>query len=114
MKERPLIIITDGHSTREAAVLHCVAEGVHVFQLQSHTTHCTQPLDVSVFPVFKNKWNEVFDQYCVNCPDLKNGVDRATVTRLIKGSYTRITVLIACHLVPFESAFRPNIIMFGF
>ena len=83
--ERPLILITDGHKTRDAATLQCAMDDVHVFQLHSHSTHLTQPLDVSVYPVFKRSWSAVFDNYCMQQKNLCNGVDRATVTKLITG-----------------------------
>ncbi|MEK6900833.1 MAG: hypothetical protein AABX37_00655 [Nanoarchaeota archaeon] len=96
VKERPLIIVTDGHKTRDAAALYCAGENVEVFRLQSHTTHCTQPLDVSVFAVFKQKWNKDFDTFCAESKDLNNGVDRATITALVKGSSMLLYVLNSC------------------
>ena len=90
VKERPLILITDGHSTRDTATLQCALDDVHVFQLHSHSTHITQPLDIGVYPVFKRFWNEEFDKYCMEQKDCKNGVDRATVTKLIAGIMTNV------------------------
>lgn len=88
IKERPLILVTDGHKSRDGATLQCAIDDVHVFQLHSHSTHMTQPLDVAVYPVFKKSWSATFDKFCIEQPSLRNSVDRSTVTELIAGMTT--------------------------
>ena len=52
---RPCVLLYDGHSTHVTCDVIEAArqEGVHLFVLPPHTSHCLQPLDVSVFSPFK-------------------------------------------------------------
>ena len=52
---RPCVLLYDGHSTHVTCDVIEAArqEGVHLFVLPPHTSHCFQPLDVSVFSPFK-------------------------------------------------------------
>ena len=55
VKTRPCILLYDGHSTHVTFDIIETArkENVHLFVLPPHSSHCLQPLDVSVFSPFK-------------------------------------------------------------
>ncbi|KAJ8915367.1 hypothetical protein NQ315_008254, partial [Exocentrus adspersus] len=57
-KERPLLIIYDGHSSHTSIDLVelAIENNVTIIKLPPHTTHVLQPLDVAVFKSLKNSW----------------------------------------------------------
>ena len=56
---RPCLLLYDGHSTHVTVdVIQAAREqGVHLFVLPPHSSHCLQPLDISVFGPFKKSLN---------------------------------------------------------
>lgn len=62
---RPLLLLLDGHSSHYS--LECIREasleGVIIFCLPPHTTHITQPLDVSAFHALKVYWDSECDKF---------------------------------------------------
>lgn len=62
---RPVLLMLDGHSSHYN--LECVSEasleGVILFCMSPHTTHITQPLDVSAFHSLKALWDAECDKY---------------------------------------------------
>ena len=52
---RPCLLLYDGHSTHVTFDIIDSArkENIHLFVLPPHSSHCLQPLDVSVFSPFK-------------------------------------------------------------
>jgi hypothetical protein len=55
-EESPVLLILDGHSSHiELECLeYCSEKHIHLMCLPPHTSHVTQPMDVSVFGPFKN------------------------------------------------------------
>ena len=55
----------DGHSSHynPSTIKIAAAQQVILFSLPPHTTHTTQPLDVSAFGVLKQRWDEQCQQY---------------------------------------------------
>ena len=61
----PALLLLDGHlSHYDPDTIHYVAtQGVIVTCLHPHTTHISQPLDVSFFKALKTYWSEVCHRY---------------------------------------------------
>lgn len=59
-KERPLLLIFDGHASHVSVKLIEIAmrENITLLKLPPHTTHFLQPLDSLPFGVFKKSWDE--------------------------------------------------------
>lgn len=59
-KERPLLLLFDGHSSHVSIELIKLAkqENICLLKLPPHTTHLLQPLDAVPFGTFKKKWDE--------------------------------------------------------
>ena len=62
---RSVLLLLDGHSLHyEPDTIHLAAnQGVIVLYLPPHTTHVSQPLDVSFFRPLKVYWSEACHQY---------------------------------------------------
>ncbi|CAB3244885.1 unnamed protein product [Arctia plantaginis] len=58
--ERPVLVIYDGHSTHVSLKLVelALAKEITIIKLPAHTSDLLQPLDVSVFKSFKQKWDQ--------------------------------------------------------
>lgn len=58
-ENRPALIIYDGHSTHiDAEVIDtAIREDITILKLPPHSSHLLQPLDLSVFKSFKDKWD---------------------------------------------------------
>lgn len=58
--ERPVLVIYDGHSTHVSLDLveTALAKDITILKLPAHTSDQLQPLDVSVFKSFKQKWDQ--------------------------------------------------------
>ena len=67
---RPVLLLLDGHSSHyEPDTIRCAAEeGVVILCLPPHTTHVSQPLDVSFFKPLKLYWSEVCHRYMQDNP----------------------------------------------
>jgi hypothetical protein len=60
VKERPLLMIVDGHSTHVNLQARKLARenNVSILKLPSHTSDRLQPLDINCFSPLKNNWNK--------------------------------------------------------
>ena len=69
-RERPLLLILDGHSSHYCpdTIRLASEESVIVFTLPPNTTHLTQPLDKGVFGPLKAIWKETCHSFLVNNP----------------------------------------------
>ena len=67
---RPLLLLLDGHSSHynPSTLKMASKEKIIVFCLPPHTTHISQPLDVSCFSALKRAWHEACHQYTVQNP----------------------------------------------
>ena len=67
---RPVLLLLDGHSSHyEPETIHYAAsQDVVVLCLPPHTTHVSQPLDVSFFKPLKVYWSEVCHRYIQDNP----------------------------------------------
>ena len=67
---RPVMLLLDGHSSHyEPDTIRLAAtEGVVVLCLPPHTTHVSQPLDVSFFAPLKSYWSNACHQYVQENP----------------------------------------------
>lgn len=67
---RPVILLLDGHSSHYEpdTIRFAAKEGVVVLCLPPHTTHVSQPLDVSFFKPLKSYWSEACHQYMQDNP----------------------------------------------
>jgi hypothetical protein len=65
VKERPLILIFDGHKTHISLPLIKLGQDnqVSILKLPSHTTSLLQPLDVACFKPLKNAWDNRLLQF---------------------------------------------------
>ena len=67
---RPLLLLLDGHSSHYQTELIKLArkEDIVTFCLPPHTTHVSQPLDVSVYSPLKSHWRAACHQYIQKNP----------------------------------------------
>lgn len=58
-KERPQLLILDGHSSHESLSIIelAIQNNIHILSLPPHTTHALQPLDRCVFGPLNNAYN---------------------------------------------------------
>ena len=70
MGSRPLLLVLDGHSThyQPALIKYAKENQVILLCLPPHTTHESQPLDVSVFKPLKKNWNDVYYRFMEQNP----------------------------------------------
>ncbi|XP_035696853.1 tigger transposable element-derived protein 2-like [Branchiostoma floridae] len=57
-KERPILLVLDQHGSHLSlkVLMSAMEEKIVIYGLPPHTSHFTQPLDVTVFSVLKTKW----------------------------------------------------------
>lgn len=57
----PTLLIYDGHSTHvQLSVIEVAKEhNITIIKFPAHSSHLLQPLDLSVFKPFKDKWDSV-------------------------------------------------------
>ena len=67
---RPIILLLDGHSSHyhPDTVRLAAKHDVILFCLPPHTTHVSQPLDVSCFAPLKKSWSQQCDQFSKKNP----------------------------------------------
>ena len=70
VSRRPLLLILDGHSThyQPATVQYAKDNGVVMLCLPPHSSHVSQPLDVSVFSPLKKHWNDAIHKFLSQNP----------------------------------------------
>ena len=66
-KERPCILILDGHESHKTidAIEVCRRNGISIITLPPHTSHRTQPLDRTFFKILKSKYKNGIDAWMV-------------------------------------------------
>lgn len=64
--QRPIILYVNGHSSHLTLNLSkfCSEKQIVIVALYPNATHVLQPLDVSFFKPFKNKWQQVYVNLC--------------------------------------------------
>ncbi|XP_059615701.1 uncharacterized protein LOC132261137 [Phlebotomus argentipes] len=64
-KEDPILLILDNHASHTSldAIKKCRENGIHMLTLPPHTSHKTQPLDISVFGPFKSYCKTAFNDW---------------------------------------------------
>ena len=64
-RNRPLILLLDGHSSHycPATIRYAAKEGILIYVLPPNTTHLTQPLDKGCFSPLKIKWKQVCSEF---------------------------------------------------
>ncbi len=67
---RPVLLLVDGHSSHyePETIRYAASQDVVVLCLPPHTTHVSQPLDVSFFKPLKSYWSEVCHRYTQDNP----------------------------------------------
>ena len=67
---RPVMLLLDGHSSHYEpdTISFAAAQGVIVLCLPPHTTHVSQPLDVSFFKPLKSYWSDACHHYMQENP----------------------------------------------
>lgn len=97
---RPVMLLLDGHSSHYEpdTIRLALTEGIVVFCLPPHTTHVSQPLDVSFFRPLKSYWSD-------GCHDFIQKNPGRTITKY------QFSPLFS---VAWYKAIRPENIMSGF
>ncbi|KAL0833065.1 hypothetical protein ABMA28_001177 [Loxostege sticticalis] len=89
-KQRPILLIYDGHSTHVGLniIEEANKENVTILKLPAHTSHVLQPLDLAVMKSFKDRW----DPLLVKWQRLNIGVPlpKSEFSRLIGTVWTQI------------------------
>jgi len=69
-KEKPCILVIDGHNSHKSLEAIDVARdhGITMITLPPHTTHMLQPLDVTFFKALKANYNSAADNYMTSNP----------------------------------------------
>ena len=64
-KERPQLLICDGHASHNNVEFLKLAreQDIIIGELSSHTSHWTQPFDRAVFKLLKSNWNTQVDTF---------------------------------------------------
>lgn len=63
--ERPVLVLYDGHATHVSVDLieTALAHDITILKIPPHTSDRLQPLDLSVFRSFKQKWDEIVTKW---------------------------------------------------
>ncbi len=88
---RPVLLLVDGHSSHyEPDTIRMPAEeGIVIFCLPPHTTHLSQPLDVSFFGPLKRYWSSACHTYMQENPG--RVVTKFTFSRLFAEAWYKAT-----------------------
>jgi len=120
-KERPQILVLDGHDSHNFLELidAAIENNVHIIELPAHTLHWLQPCDRTLFGPFKNAYRKACDELCSSFPG--SIVSKKTFCGLLKKAWeeaiTSSNILSgfrACGIYPFnpsaipQEAFIPN------
>jgi len=65
---RPVLLLVDGHSSHIdlEVIKFCRENFIYLYCLPPHSSHLTQPLDVSFFKPLKNEWSKACDKYRIS------------------------------------------------
>jgi len=120
-KERPQILVLDGHDSHNFIELidAAIENNVHIIELPAHTSHWLQPCDRTVFGPFKNAYRKACEELCSSFPG--SVVSKKTFCGLLKKAWEEavtpsntISGFRACGVYPFDpsaipqEAFIPN------
>lgn len=99
IKERPLLIIYDGHATHldSTTIEKAIKENISIIKLPSHTTDLLQPLDKCCFKPLKQAWSKRLIEW-----------QRQNQRKLYKSEFTEIL----CEI--WKPAFQPAVVKKGF
>lgn len=106
---RPLFLLLDGHSShyQPDLIRRAKEHDIILFCLPPHTTHGSQPLDVSVFKSLKQNWSEVCHKYIQSNPG--RVVTKYQFSELLNSAWTKTMVpsiicsgFRACGVYPFN------------
>ena len=66
----PVVLLVDGHSSHINlhTSLFCKENNILLYCLPPHSSHLTQPLDVSFIKPLKSAWRKACSSYCANNP----------------------------------------------
>ncbi|KAJ8946050.1 hypothetical protein NQ318_005528 [Aromia moschata] len=91
--EQPILLILDNHSTHSslASYTFCRNSGIHLLSLPPHTSHRTQPLDVTFFKSLKTAYHQECDKYMKsrNYEKIKD----TDIAELFGNAYNRVTTI---------------------
>ena len=75
-RDRPHVLIVDGHNSHNSVELLSVAikNNIHIVEMPAHCSHWLQPLDRAVFGPLKTYYNQI-------CHELINGYPGVTVDK---------------------------------
>ena len=64
VKERPLLLLFDGHLTHISipVVIEALDQQIGILKFHSHLTDVLQPLDVTCFDLIKRKWEKLLHE----------------------------------------------------
>ena len=80
VKERPLLLIYDGHLTHISIELieHARKEDIHIIKFPPHVTDVLQPLDVACIGPLKRKWETMLNERLNQLGASRSRLDKAT------------------------------------
>ena len=95
---RPIVLLVDGHSSHMD--LHtstfCKQNKILLYCLPPHSSHLTQPLDVSFFKPLKSAWGKACSSYCATNPGFQvTKHELAQVFRDAWVSSTRMSTIVS-------------------
>lgn len=114
-KQRPQLLIVDGHHSHEVLGLleKAAEENIHILCLPPHTTQYLQPLDRTVFGPMKAKYNSVCSEFLSQSP--MNIINKWTWPKMLKeamqASVTPVNIIAgfrACGIVPWNPLAVPQ------
>lgn len=88
-KEEPILLILDNHSSHLTvdAIRLCRQFGIHMISLPPHTSHKTQPLDLTVFGPFKTYCKKAFNIWLTEHPGQR--ITLHNIARISSSSITK-------------------------
>ena len=87
----PILLLVDGHSSHMAFSTgdFCREHGIILFRLQAHSSHITQPLDLSVFGPLKTYYKQANQRYLDTNP--WGFITKAAFARVFMEAFDRMT-----------------------
>ena len=111
---RPIVLLVDGHSSH--IDLHtstfCKENRILLYCLPPHSSHLTQPLDVSFFKPLKSAWGKACSSYCVTNPGFQvTKHEFAQVFREAWVSSTRMSTIVSGFREAGLCPFNPEVVL---
>lgn len=117
-KERPQLLILDGHSSHESLSIIelAIQNNIHILSLPPHTTHALQPLDRCVFGPLNNAYNTACSDFLNQNP--LNAINKWSFPGVLaaawKTALTKVNIQAgfkSCGIYPFNpSAVAPELL----